>query len=310
MKATWDIPKEMLDNAKDFQNDFYNRFTLRKAASPLQLTADTAKDYFFPTFYGDVSCAMVIFMCSYEKAASLIARQLSPQIVPVRMPQGRAIVAFSCYEYKKVLGVRPYNEIAIAFPVMVNPSCNVPVLPMVINAFARFGYYIAGMPVTSKENTIRGRKIWGLPKVTEEIDIRYQADECLVRTMDEKGDVYLSLRIPTEGTPTNFDVSSYLYSQRDGKLLKSRTDFKANFNVKKNMGLLWKKNVRADRPFIELGNTSFAPMLKELEIEETPFQTRCARTMSSCFDLPGEQLPSWAQNLQMGNSSLPPEKEL
>ncbi len=35
MKATWDIPKETLDNAKDFQNDFYKRFTLRKASSRL-----------------------------------------------------------------------------------------------------------------------------------------------------------------------------------------------------------------------------------------------------------------------------------
>ncbi|MCK7515367.1 MAG: acetoacetate decarboxylase family protein [Desulfobacterales bacterium] len=119
-------------------------------------------------------------MCSYEKAAALIAEQLSPRIVPVRMTKGRALVAFSCYEYKNVMGVRPYNEIAIAIPVMVDPCCNVPVLPMVTDSFSRFGYYIAGMPVTSKENTIRGRTIWGLPKVTQDIDI-YREDEQLHR---------------------------------------------------------------------------------------------------------------------------------
>jgi hypothetical protein len=310
MKATWDIPKETLDNVKDFQNDFYKRFTLRKAPQPLQLSADISKDYLFPTFYGDVSCAMAIFMCSYDKAASLLARQLSPQIVPVRMPRGRSLVAFSCYEYKKVLGVRPYNEIAIAIPVMVNPSCNVPVLPMIINSFSRFGYYIAGMPVTSKENTIRGRKIWGLPKLTQEIDIRKDAGECMVTTMDEKGDVYLSLRIPTNGVPTDFDVSSYLYTQLGGRLLQNRTDFKAAFNVKKNMPLLWRKDVQPDRPFIQLGDSSFAPMLKELEIEATPFQTRYAENVSSCFDLPGDQLPFWAKDLQVSNHTLPPEREL
>ncbi len=35
MKATWDIPEEMLDNTDRFTNDFYKRFTLRKAPQPL-----------------------------------------------------------------------------------------------------------------------------------------------------------------------------------------------------------------------------------------------------------------------------------
>src|SRR5208337_2263589 len=171
MKATWDIPEKMLDNTDRFTTDFYKRFTLRKAPQPLRMNESVTKDYLFPTFYGDVSCAVAVFMCSYEKASALIAEQLSPKIVPVRMSRGRALVAFSCYEYKNVMGVRPYNEIAIAIPVMVDPCCNVPVLPMITDKFSRFGYYIAGMPVTSKENTIRGRTIWGLPKVTQDIDI-------------------------------------------------------------------------------------------------------------------------------------------
>ena len=37
--------------------------------------------------------------------------------------------------------------------------------------FKKFGFYVFGMPVTSKENQIRGSRIWGLPKVTQEIDI-------------------------------------------------------------------------------------------------------------------------------------------
>ena len=307
MKATWDIPEVMLDNRNDFLNDFYQRFTLRKARQPLKMTEEVTKDYLFPTFYGDVSCAMAVFMCSYDKAAALVSEQLSSQIVPVRMPRGRALAAFSCYEYKKVMGVRPYNEIAIAIPIMVDPDCNIPVLPMVTNSFSRFGYYIAGMPVTSKENTIRGRKIWGLPKVTQDIDIYHEAGNCIVKAMDGSGDVYLSLRIPMQGTPTEFDVTSYLYTQLGGKLLQNRTDFKASFNVKKNMQLLLKKNERPDHPYIELGSTSFAPLLKRLEIEETPFQTRYAEHMSSCFDLPNEQAPSWAQTIHVSGYALDDE---
>jgi len=307
MKATWDVPGEMLDNAAEFTNDFYQRFTLRKAPHPLKVNESVAKDYLFPTFYGDVSCAMAVFLCSYDRAAALLAEQLSPEIVPVRMTRGRALVAFSCYEYKKVLGVRPYNEIAIAIPVMVKPCCNVPVLPMITDAFSRFGYYIAGMPVTSKENTIRGRTIWGLPKVTQDIDIFREGGDCIVKAMDHNGDAYLSLRIPVDGTPTEFDVSSYLYSQLGGRLLQSRTDFRARFNVKKHMDLLLKKDVKPERPCIELGSTSFALLLKRLEIEESPFQTRYAEHMSSCFDLPNQQAPDWARTVHVSDYTLADE---
>jgi hypothetical protein len=310
MKATWDIPKEMLDNRNLFSNDFYQRFTLRKASQPLQLNASVTKDYLFPTFYGDVSCAVAVFMCSYEKAAALIAEQLSPGIVPVRMTRGRALVAFSCYEYKNVMGVRPYNEIAITIPVMVDPGCNVPVLPMISDSFSRFGYYIMGMPVTSKENTIRGRKIWGLPKVTQDIDIYPEDGNCIVKAMDNNGAPYLSLSIPMDGTPTKFDVSSFLYSQLEGKLLQGRTDFRATFNVKKNMQLLFKKGIKPESPCIKLGGTSFAPLLKRLDIEESPFQTRYAEHMSACFDLPNVPAPEWLQNLPVSSYKLDDEASM
>jgi 2-dehydropantoate 2-reductase len=310
MKATWDIPEEMLDNKDRFTNDFYKRFTLRKAPQPLRMNESVTKDYLFPTFYGDVSCAVAVFMCSYEKAAALIAEQLSPRIVPVRMTRGRALVAFSCYEYKNVMGVRPYNEIAIAIPVMVDPGCNVPVLPMITDKFSRFGYYIAGMPVTSKENTTRGRTIWGLPKVTQDIDIYREDGSCIVKAMDSNGEAYLSVRIPMDGTPTEFDVSSYLYSQREGRLLQNRTDFRATFNVKKNMQLLFKKDVKPERPCIELGDTSFAPLLKRLEIEEIPFQTRYGEHMSACFDLPNALAPEWVQTVPVSNYKLDDEASM
>jgi 2-dehydropantoate 2-reductase len=310
MKATWDVPPEILDNRTLFSNDFYKRFTLRKASQPLRMNESVTKDYLFPTFYGDVTCAVAVFMCSYDKAAALIAEQLSPKIVPVRMTKGRALVAFSCYEYKNVMGVRPYNEIAIAIPVMVDPCCNVAVLPMITDAFSRFGYYIAGMPVTSKENTIRGRTIWGLPKVTQDIDIYREDGNCIVKAVDNKGDVYLSLKIPVDGAPAEFDVSSFLYSQKGGKLLQNRTDFRATFNVKKNMQLLFQKGAKAEIPCIELGDTSFAPMLKRLEMEEIPFQTRYAEHMSACFDLPNAVAPEWVRNIPVSSYNLDDEASM
>ncbi len=49
------------------------------------------------------------------------------------------------------------------------------------------------------------------------------------------------------GTSTEFDVESYLYSKLNGNLLRSKTNFKATFNVTKHMNLLVKKDVVPDK---------------------------------------------------------------
>jgi len=289
VKPTFDIGEGLLDNAEEFKNSFYSRFALRPAPQPLQLNERVSKNYLFPTLYGDVTCAMAVFLCSYERAACMM---LHPGIKPVKMTRGRSIVAFSCYEYKKVLGVAPYNEIAATIPVMVDPGINVPVLPMIAPVFKNFGYYVFSMPVTSLENQIRGLKIWGLPKVVQEIDISEEAGDCVTVAMEETGEPYLKLRVPMNGQPVPFDVSSNLYTRLGDELLQSETNFKATFNVNKYMGLLLKKGVVPDRPYLELGDTPSGRVLKELEIEPHPFQLRFAKNMSSCFDLPNPDFES------------------
>lgn len=293
MKPTLEVPAEMLENKDEFNNDFYRRFTLRHAPEPLALTEEVSKNYLFPTFYGDVTCAMAIFLCSYEKAAGLIAQKLGPGVRPVKMTRGRALLAFSCYEYKKVMGVAPYNEIAAAIPVMVNAGFSPPVLPMVADRFKRFGYYIAAMPVTSKENQIRGNKIWGLPKVTQEIDIRREGRDCVASAFEEDGREYLKVVIPMDGKPTDFDVTSNLYSRLDGRLLQSETNFRARFNVTKHMKMLFLKGATPDRKYLTIGDSPSADLYHDLEIEPHPFQFRYVEGMCSCFDLPNSNPPEW-----------------
>lgn len=289
MKATFEIDEALLDNGADFDNAFFRRFKLRHAPKPLQLNETVSKNYSFPTLYGDVTCAIAIFLCSYEKAAALMPH---PVMKPVKVTRGRAPVVFSCYEYKRVLGVAPYNEIAMTLPVMVNPKCNVPILPLVTNLFPCFGYYVFSMPVTSLENQIRGLKLWGLPKVVQEIDIAEEGGDCVTTAREASGEPYFELRVPMEGAPTDFDVSSNLYSRLDDNLLQSRTCFQGRFNVTKYMGQLFKKNAPAGRPYLKLGDTPSGRVLKELELEEHPFQFRFAKSISSCFDLPNPEYTS------------------
>ena len=196
------------------------------------------------------------------------------------------------------MGVAPYNEVAMAIPVLVNTWFRPPLLPMMVSSFDHFGYYIAGMPVTSYENQIRGNTIWGLPKITQDIAICKEGDDCITTVYEETGEPYLKLTVPVKGTPVAFDETSNLYTRLNGKLLQSETNFKATFNVTKYMGLLLKKNVKPGRNYIEIGNTGSGSLLKELEIEEHPFQLRYAEHMSSCFDLPNNNVQRWFQKIR------------
>ena len=283
MKPTFEISDTLLDNVACFRDPFFQRFRLRPAPNALQLTDAIAKDYLFPTLYADVGCAIGIFHCDYERARALLPH---PKMRPVRMTLGRSLVAFSCYEYKNVMNVAPYNEIAMTIPVMLDPKLDVPVLPMVLPLFKAFGYYVFGMPVTSRENQIRGNKLWGLPKVTQEVDIFEEDRDRVTIAKDEAGETYFELRVPMDGKPTHFDVNANLYSKLDGRLLQSRTSFRGSFNVVKHMKLLAIKGARPDRPYLTIGGGPAAEILRSLDIEEHPFQFRYAQRMNSAFDLP------------------------
>lgn len=283
MKPNLVIDPVLLDNADAFTDEFFRRFAPRPAGRPLELADGIAKDYLFPTLYGDVTCAMAVFLCPYERAERLMPH---PRIRPVRMTRGRSLVLLSCYEYRKVLGVPPYNEIAMTIPVMVDPRLDVPVLPMLLGGFKSFGYYVFSMPVTSLENRVRGREIWGLPKEVQEIEIFEDAGDCITICRESSGEPYFTLRVPTTGTPTLFDLSSNLYTRLGDRLLQSRTSFRATFNVRRNLGVLLRTRAEPDREYLVLGDTPSGRALRELEIEPCPFQLRFARGMSSAFDLP------------------------
>ncbi len=272
----------LVDNTDRFADPFFQRFPLRPAPEPLALSDEISKTYQFPTFYADVTCAIAIFLCNRERARAMMPH---PSMQPVKMPGGRSVVLLSCYEYKNVMNIAPYNEIAMTIPIMVGEGWAPPLLPLVMD-FKKKGYYVFSMPVTSLENQIRGARIWGLPKVVETIDVSTEGESCTTTARDESGEVYLELTVPKAGSTKHFDETGHLYSIRDGELLKSRTCFKGDFTVSTRADLLWKKGLPTDSPALQLGDSPRADALKALEIEPTAFQFRYSPSMNSCFDLP------------------------
>jgi hypothetical protein len=282
MQPNTRLDPDLVDNADRFTGDFFRRFELRPAPAPLILGDGVSKRYSFPTFYADVRCAIAIFMCDWSRASSIMPH---PSMQPVKIPGGRSVVLFSCYEYRNVMHIAPYNEIAMTIPIMVGGGWAPPVLPLLVD-FARKGYYVFSMPVTSLENQIRGTSIWGLPKVVEEIDIRTDGSRCTSIARDSSGEVYFELSVPTAGSLKHFDETGHLYSVRDGELLKSRTCFKGDFTVTTRADLLWKKGRRADAPILRLGASERADAIRKLDLEDVAFQFRYCESMKSCFDLP------------------------
>ena len=286
MKANYHITAEILDNTAQFSDAFFQQFSLRHNHQALRLTDSISKDYLFPTFYSDVSCAIAVFLCNYASACTVLPH---PAMKPVRMPGNRAIVTFSCYEYRHVLNVAPYNEIAMTIPVQVDPFVDIPVLPMLMEKqFKKFGYHVFHMPVTSLENCIRGNKIWGLPKVVNDIIIQPMGVESEITAVDEAGNQYFRLRVPTTGKPQQFDVKSNLYSKLGNRLLQSQTAFKGNFNVNKFMSRLWQHDDDKADSVLSIGEGPQGDLLRSLGIESRPFQFRYSHSMNACFDLPND----------------------
>jgi hypothetical protein len=288
MEANRKITEGLLNNESFFKDPFFNRFKLRHAPEPLELDGGIKKNYFFPTLYADVSCAIGIFLCDYDKAEKILPHK---KIWPVRMTKGRALVTLSCYQYKNVMGVAPYNEIAATIPVMCDAPFDLPVLPMLASGlFPGMGFYCFAMPVTSRENQIRGNRIWGLPKVTQKIDINTDQSYCTTTAYEDDGEAYISLKVPTNGKRQNFDVSADLFTNLNGKYYASRTYFKGAFNVNKYMDLLFKKNKPSPEKYLTLGSGPSAKVFHELGIEEHPFQFRYAEKMNAAFDLPYKEV--------------------
>lgn len=284
MEPNLSFDDTLIDNQDRFGDSFFQQFELRHWDEPLQLNDDITKNYLFPTFYADVSCAIAIFHCDYLSAREMMP---DPSMEPIKMLRGRSLVIFSCYEYRNVMNVAPYNEIAMTIPVIVDNYSNIPVLSMLKgDKLEKFGYCVFGMPVTSLENRIRGRKIWGLPKDVERVDITSNEEHSVIKASVNDEPPYLQLTIPINGSKKVFDVKSNLYSVLEEQRLTSTTQFRGAFNVTKNMGTLVRKSNVGNSGSIKLGEGPQADKLRKLKIEGRAFQFRYSNSINACFDLP------------------------
>lgn len=283
MKANHQINGEFWPNEHHFGNQFFGRYTLHKAPKPLQLSESVSKNYWFPTFYANSTCAIAIFHCDWAAAQAMMP---CASMQAIKMFGGRSLVVFAIYEYNDAYNIPPYYEIGMSIPVMTDNGRQLPILNMLLgDKLDKFGYHVFHMPVTSQENVIRGEKIWGMPKTLENIDIQRTDEQLSVTASVGDETPYFAMTLPVQGESKHFDVKSNVYSVKDDLRLKSGTAFIGDFILHKNTKNLVKPD-HESTALITLGEGEVADQLRGLQIESQPLQTRFCDDFNACFDLP------------------------
>lgn len=279
-KPSLSYPPDLLENGKDFQSGFHTQFSLR--VQDLRLDDKVTKGYYFPTLYADVTVSIAMFFCSAKAAKGVLP---DPNMSPVNMGLGRSLCILSSYQYGKVRGIAPYNEIAMSIPILVGQKQRFPLLPLLTSPRG-FGYYVFSMPVTTLENQIRGVKLWGLPKVVQEINLYPEGEDYVTEAKDEAGEKYLEFRVPRKGRVKRVTDGTDLISVKEGAMVRSHSESTGKFSVSSFNQTLVRRGMKPLKPYLWLGTSGAAKILKQLQLEPQPFQTRFATGVSSMFDLP------------------------
>jgi hypothetical protein len=266
---------------EEFMTPFFRRF--ESAEQTLELAPGLSKTYAFPTFYSEVTTGVALFVCDYDAAARLIP---VPALKPIRVGLGTALVAISSYRYERPRGMRPYNEVAISLLVTGRDTLDLPLMGLLGLQKRELQAYVIAMPVTTLENQIRGRTLWGLPKTVEHIDLREVGDDFVTTVRNREGQLVLETRVPMSGTVESQKQSVVLHSMRAGRALRSRSTTLGTFTSRSTPAALSGVLMPGGASSLSLGTAAGATVLRELHIRPTPLNTRFARGVSSVFGLP------------------------
>lgn len=163
------------------------------------------------------------FMMAHFPACSAKVRRLipSPQLQPVQLAPGIAIVSFAAFEYRHMATLRPYNEFAIMVPVLPKPTENIPALPLLYpNQYPELGFWIRHLPVTTQEACDVGAVLWGFPKFLA--DISFEDVGWMRRCrLTVNGQHVMTLDVRTSETRTQAR-DFYAFPQKTGHFLRTR----------------------------------------------------------------------------------------
>jgi hypothetical protein len=138
----------------------------------------------------------------------------SPDMHPVEAFRGRALVAFTAFEYRAP-DIDPYNEFSISFPVTFGKR-NIPGLSSLLMMFRRyFTAYVWQLPVTTERARAAGVELYGYPKFLADITFTTEGGMLACR-LSENGRHILTLKGKRLRTSPEKVNRFKTYSVKDG----------------------------------------------------------------------------------------------
>jgi uncharacterized protein with NAD-binding domain and iron-sulfur cluster len=179
-----------------------------------------------PQRYYDWSFMLAHFPASAEAISRLLPE--GSGLEPVTIAPGIGIVSLAAFEYRKLVSLKPYNEMGVMFPVRLRPTLSLPSVPLFRPEwFADLGFYIRHLPVTRDDAREAGVKLWGFPKSL--VEITFTEKERLRRCVwTEKGQHVLTLEVRTSNTTRqlrNFLAYSVLGGRLQQTLVQTYGDY-------------------------------------------------------------------------------------
>lgn len=277
--TTDDIAAERIENNHHFGDTFFQQE--KTTLQTLEFAPGVRKTYQFPTFYKDVVTTTALFTCDYSEAKS---RVTDPTLKPLCIGFGRAVIAISSYHYAEVRGIGPYNEVAVSILVQPRSNPSARFSPRSINHLKSFGAFVISMPVTTKENQLRGRKIWGLPKDVMPIELKQDGDHIITTVFGADHRSLFQYTVPMTGKQEFLRKHLIVHSMLDGVSLQSPT---------KSQGLFFTQNsfasalcgIGKERLFIT--DAPEISWLRALDLNPRPFRSEFSYNANNMFGLPG-----------------------
>lgn len=188
----------------------------------------------------------------------------SPNLHPLRLPHGRAVIVIAAYNYRDTT-IGPYGEIPVVIPVVFNAkkgpfSSLIPLLRE--SSYPNFGVLVQHLPVTKVIARDAGRGEWGYTKFVADMTFRV-TPEYFHCTMNEKETHILDLHVPRKGIRMTDKRPLTTYSVKEGQLIKTVI---RQYGIKR-VGLL------PQDAFVTYGNHPMANSIKALDISKKPFMS-------------------------------------
>ena len=226
-------------------------------------TLSTGVTIDLPVEYYDWTFINTAFPAPLDKVKRILPTE---KLQPILLLPGITLVQIGAFEYRRIKGVAPYNELAVSIPVQYEPKSNYPCKPIIHyplfypEKYSRFGMYIHKLPVTTQEALTFGKDIWGFPKTVDEIAFQEAATyrQC---TMLSNGKEELSFEVKKMRTKFR-RMDFHCYSVQNEKLVRTLVQTQGQYSITSRMPggaklTLGTGPIAEELRSLDLGNTAF-----------------------------------------------------